>query len=249
MRQILYLAIFMFLISFSNSYATEKQLHIGISTGYPPFYFFTEDQQPTGICIDTVRQVAKTMGYTVKFTSYPWKRMLSYGKNGTVDAIMPLFQTPKREQFLIFPKSALIDEDNRFFTAASNRLDFSGKLADVIQHKIAVVDGFSYGAEFDQTEFTNKTTVQTTEQLILLVANKRVDLGIGNSKVIRHQAREMNNGDSLRFLEPPVTVEPLFIGFSKQNIDEDFVDRFNRQLEKFKQTPAYQKVIETYDRL
>lgn len=56
----------------------------------------------------------------VKFTGYPWKRMLQYGKEGEVDAVMPLFQTLEQEQFLLFPKTALIDEDNRFFTTASN---------------------------------------------------------------------------------------------------------------------------------
>lgn len=46
--------------------------------------------------------------------------MLQYSKEGEVDAVMPLFKTLEQEQFLLFPKTALIDEDNRFFTTASN---------------------------------------------------------------------------------------------------------------------------------
>jgi len=236
-----------FLLSLSGtSHAEPEQLHIGISTGYPPFYFFDDNNQPTGICIDVVNQVAEAMNVTVQYDSYPWKRMLEYGREGKVDAVLPLFKTLDREQFLIFPETELITEDNRFFTAKSNPLIYSGVLADVTGRKIGVMDNFSYGEEFDNTNFPNKLIAKTTEQLIKLVQNERIELGIGNSRVITYSARKMAAAEQIRFLSPPVTVSPLYIGFSKKKIDEDFVKNFNEQLHEFKGTVMYADIIQRY---
>lgn len=249
MKKTLLLLIVPLLLLVANARAEIQQLKIGISTGYPPFYFFTDDGKPTGICIDILNEVTRQMGISVTYTSYPWQRMLFYGEFGTVDAIMPLFRTPEREKFLIFPQTDLIKEDNSFFTAASSSNDYSGQLADVTDKKIVVMEGFSYGPEFDQTEFKNKIVVKKNENLIKLVQSGRADFGIGNSKVITYTATRINAADSIRFLAPPVTIEPLHIGFSKKNITPDFVARFTTHLEKLKASATYQQIITSYEKL
>mgnify|MGYP001256878462 CR=1 FL=1 len=234
------------LITSGPSCASVKQLHIGISTGYPPFYFFDENNQPTGICIDVINQVARLMNISVRYDSYPWKRMLHNGKAGVVDAILPLFKTDERKQFLFFPETELVSEDNSFFTAKSNPLVYSGRLTDMIGSSIGVLDTYSYGEEFDRINFAQKTIAKTPEQLISLVRHGRVELGIGNSKVITYTAKKITAANHIRFLSPPVTVNPLYVGFSKQKIGPDFVRRFNDQLRKFKETPKYREIIKQY---
>ena len=228
------------------AYAEVTQLHIGLSTGYPPFYFFDENNQPTGICVDIINQVAQAMNISVQYDSYPWKRMLKHGKEGKVDAVMPLFKTDEREKFLAFPQTGLVDEADRFFTSSSNTIKFSGKLTDVVNHKIGVIDNYSYGKKFDNTDFTNKTIVQDPKQLILLVQRKRIELGLGNSKVISYLAKKMDAEDEIHFLSPPVTISQLFIGFSKKRVDQDFVNQFNKQLQKLKTSKKYAEIIQAY---
>jgi polar amino acid transport system substrate-binding protein len=226
--------------------AELKQFHIGLSTGYPPFYFFDENKRPTGICIDIVNQVAQAMNISVQYESYPWKRMLNYGEDGKVDAVMPLFKTDEREQFLTFPETGLINEVNSLFTSNSNTIRFSGKLTELINHKIGVIEKYSYGKEFDNTDFTNKTIVHDPKQLILLVQHNRIELGLGNSKVIKYISKKMDAADKIHFLNPPVAINPLFIGFSKKSVDQDFVNQFNKQLQKFKASKAYTEIIQAY---
>lgn len=239
-------SIFSLFLLASNAYADVSQLLISVSTGYPPFYFFTEDKQPTGICIDIIDQVAQRMGIEVEYVSYPWKRMLEYGKSGAVDAVLPLFKTPERERFLLFPTEALAIEENRFFTATSSSLGYTGRLADIAGHGIGVIDGYSYGPEFDSLKLEEKTVVMSQEQLIRLVLHQRIDYGIGNSKVINFTARKMNKAEQLRFLSPPVTSESLFIGFSKKKISPGFVARFSDVLREFKATDTYRGILRNY---
>ncbi len=247
MKKTIFFLVLILLSMFSNSHASKEHLLVGISTGYPPFYFFTDNNKPTGICIDVINMVTQKMGITVSYTSYPWRRMLLSGEKGTVDAIMPLFSTPEREQFLIFPEVGLIDEDNSFFTTDSNQNSYTSNFAELRNHKIAVVDSYSYGPDFNRIGFSNKMAVDTTEQLISLVQSGRADIGIGNTNVINFTAKKMSVAKKLRFLSPPVTIEPLFIGFSKVKISADFVARFSKQLQKFKMTPAYQQIINSYN--
>ncbi len=227
-------------------HAEVSQLKVGISTGYPPFYFFTADNRPSGVCVDIIDQVALHLGVKVQYVSYPWKRMLEYGKSGEVDAVMPLFQTTEREQFLLFPAEALTIEENRFFTAASSDLGYSGKLDDVVNFSIGVIDGFSYGKEFDSLELKQKISVPSLDQLLQLVLYQRVDFGIGNPMVVTYAAQQMGKADQLRFLSPPVTADPLFIGFSKMTIEPGFVSRFSDALRKFKATDAYGEILSIY---
>jgi polar amino acid transport system substrate-binding protein len=245
MKKTLIIFISFFAIS-CPAYAEVTQLNIGLSTSYPPFYFFDENNQPTGICIDIVNQVAQSMNISVQYDSFPWKRMLKYGKEGKVDAVMPLFKTDEREQFLTFPETGLVNEVNNFFTSNSNTIKYSGKLTDVINLKIGVIDKYSYGKDFDKTDFTNKTIAQDTSQLILLVQNERIQLGLGNPKVVTYYAKKINAADKIHFLYPPVTTNPLFIGFSRKTVDQDFVNQFNKQLQKFIATKAYAEILQTY---
>ena len=230
----------------SNVYAEVGQLKIGISTGYPPFYYFTADNQPTCICIDIIDEVTSRMGIAVEYIRFPWKRMLQYGKSGEVDAVMPLFQTTEREQFLLFPAEALVIEENRFFTAAASPSDYTGKLEEILDHSVGVIDGYSYGQKFDSLTLKEKTVVMTQDQLIQLVLHQRVDYGIGNSKVIGFSAKQMGKAEELRFLSPPVTAEPLFIGFSKKRMEPNFVARFSEALREFKASVAYAEILQKY---
>ena len=192
------------------SHAEPTRLHIGISSGYPPYYFFDKEQNPSGICIEIIGHVAQKLQIEVYYSSFPWKRMIHNGKEGIVDAIMPLFKTKERSSFLIFPASSLIREDNRFFTLKARELSYSGNLDDVADYHIGVIDGYSYGQEFDTNKaIKNKAIAKGEDHLIQLVLNQRVDMGIGNSMVITYMAAQKNLSEKIQFLSPPVVENPL----------------------------------------
>jgi polar amino acid transport system substrate-binding protein len=239
--------LFMLIGSLPNFiYAEDQLLHVGISTGYPPFYFFDENQEPNGICIEVIHHVAKQLNISVQFSSYPWNRMIHNGKEGYVDAIMPLFKTSERERFLIFPETEIIMEDTSFFTLKAKTLSYSGNLNDITNRHIGVVENYSYGEAFDKKHIKYKTVAESDDQLIPLVLNKRVEMGIGNTMVITYFARKRDAADKIKFLSPPVITNPLYIGFSKAKVSAEFVIQFNKSLQDFKLSKNYIAIIEKY---
>jgi len=121
-----------------------ETLVIGIIVGYPPYYYKNDDIL-TGFYIDTINAVARDIGIDVEYKAYPWKRLILSAQKGDVDAIMPLFKTEVREDFLIFKGLELAHEVNHFFTGPDSPVSFNGRLDDLKPYQIGVVGGYSYG--------------------------------------------------------------------------------------------------------
>ena len=76
-----------------------------------------------------IGEAAKLIGiHKITYRQYPWKRMLKNAKDGHVDAVMPVFNTPERSKYLVFTKEALAFETNVFFTLKGSDIRYSGAL-------------------------------------------------------------------------------------------------------------------------
>jgi len=244
-----YLFLLLFLCSFLFSgemtRAESKQIIIGISTGYPPYYFKKEEKL-VGVCIDVIDYTMKALGYKTSYRQYPWKRMLYNAKQGAVDAIMPLFKTKERESFLYFPRTALALEENSFFTWKQSGINYSGNFRDLIPYKIGVVSNYSYGKAFDQVNYFIKEEAINDHSLVKKFKLRRFDVGIGNEYVINFHAKQLMFSERLVFLKPSVTKEPLYIGFSKAKGHLKLMEKFNLELASFKLTKQYEKTMKHY---
>ncbi len=226
-------------------HGAENVITIGVSTGYPPYYYM-QDGQLVGICIDLADRVADSLGLRISYRHYPWKRLLLNAQRGTVDAIMPLFRTKEREAYLYFEGLALVAEENRFFTWKQAPIVYDGAFEPLQPFTIGVVAGYSYGRRFDA--FTGLTTVTTKNDhhLVKMFKHKRFDIGIGNKDVVMFNARQEQIADRIQFLDPAVTKSSLYIGFSEAAAAERLAERFAVALDQLKATPAYRSILEKY---
>ncbi len=248
MRKITTTAIFLLalLAVFRQPIALQAgELVVGTSTGYPPYYF-VEDGKLKGICVEVVNQTAHLLGMQVVYKQYPWKRLLKYGKSGKVDAIMPLFKTAAREQFLVFPDIEITLEENSFFTRKGSGIKFTGALRDLAGHPIGIVVDYSYGKAVDTADYLKKIVTKNDLNLMQMFKFKRFAIGLGNRQVVRYFARKTGGIEDLVFLEPPITKAPLYIAFSKAKGHEELAAAFSKALGKFKNIRAYQKVLTAY---
>lgn len=233
------------LLTVTTSVQAEK-LVIGISAGYPPYYYKTDDIL-TGFCIDTINAVAREIGIDVEYKEYPWKRLIMSAQNSDVDAIMPLFKNEEREHFLIFKGLELAYEANYFFTRPDSPISFNGNLDDLKQYQIGVVGGYSYGKKFDNFDFPNKKITRDDKHLIKMFMHNRFELGVGNRSVVQYYAGLCGIDESIQFLEPPITKEILYLGFVKKRNTIQLAKRFAKSLQGFQKTAEYQQLIDKYE--
>ena len=227
------------------SWGADESIMVGVSTGYPPYYF-VQNGELVGVCIELANRAAESINWQISYRQYPWKRLLLYAEKGKVDAIMPLFRTKAREAYLYFDDLDIVDEENRFFTWKYTKINFQGALENIQPFKIGVVEGYSYGERFDT--FPNLTIVPTKNDhhLVKMFKHKRFDVGIGSKDVVMFNARDENIADQIYFLEPAVTKTALYIGFSKAKVDENRAQRFSAALQQIKSSEAYRSILGNY---
>lgn len=218
---------------------------VGISSGYPPYYF-EKNGVLTGFCIDLVNAVALEMGIEVTYKAYPWKRMLLSAEKGEVDAVMPLFRTREREEYLYFNGLGLAYETTHLFTSVDASISYDGALKSVASSSIGVVTDYSYGSEFDSFVFPHKVITQDDKHLIEMFMYDRFDIGVGNRDVVSYYADMKGLAGKLKFLDPPITKETLYIGFTRKRNHADLAEKFAKALQAFKTTAEYLKLIDKY---
>ncbi len=248
MKKVTTLAIFLLALLAVYQQPADLQageLVVGTSTGYPPYYY-VEDGELKGVCVAVINQTAQLLGMQVVYRQYPWKRLLKYGKTGEVDAIMPLFKTTGREQFLVFPDIEIALEENNFFTRKGSGINFTGALRDLVGHPIGIVVGYSYGSAFDTADYLKKIVTENDLNLMQMFKFKRFPIGLGNRQVVRYFARKIGGIEDLVFLDPPITKAPLYIAFSKAKNHAKLTTDFSKALRKVKRTQAYQNILKTY---
>lgn len=220
-------------------------LVVGISNGYPPYYY-QNNGELAGACIDIINSVAQEMGIKVTYKVYPWKRLILSAKKGDVDAIMPLFRTTERDSFLKFDGLELVYEVNQFFTKAGSFKSYSGTFDDMESFRIGVVAEYSYGKRFDSFDFPKKIITLDDKHLIEMFVYDRFDFGVGNKYVVRYYAELAGVAQSVTFIDPPITKEMLYLGFSKQGKQFDLAEKFAKTLQAFKRTVEYRELIDKY---
>lgn len=227
------------------SHAVATELIVGVSTGYPPYYY-ERNGKLTGICIDTVDAVAKSLNVRVTYKVFPWKRLLIAAKNGDVDAIMPLFRTPAREEFLYFTGLELAYETNAFFVKKGFQISYNGNFDSIAPHRIGVITEYSYGSSFDKYQHFEKVFTENEKHLITMFNHGRFDVGVGNTFVVQFYTQEADLNNSIEFLEPPITRELLYLGFSRVRQDDKLAASFATSLRSYRKTEQYRQTMALY---
>lgn len=226
--------------------AKAEELQIGISIGYPPYYY-QNNGELTGFCIELIDAIAKEIDVDVQYKVYPWKRLILNAQQGSIDAIMPLFKTSEREEYLTFNGLGLAPETNQFFTLVDSAISFEGKnLSDLTSYRIGVVEEYSYGESFDSFDFPQKDITRNDAHLVEMFMHNRFDIGVGNRYVVQYFAKLAGIEQTIRFLDPPITQEILYLGFVKKRNVSGVAEKFAHQLQLYKKTPSYDQLINKY---
>jgi len=220
-------------------------LRIGKSSqDYPP-YHWTEAGRVVGLVPDMLRATALRMGIgKVKFEIRPWNRMLKMSEAGDLDAVMPLYNTPKRRTFLDFPDEPVAYELLGFFTLDSNTVDYDGNLESLLSYRIGTISGYSYGSRFDALDF-DRIDIEDEQSLFRMLKAGRYQVGISDVRVLEYYSKIVDFKPSV--LTPYVSREPLYVGFSKKKNFGNLVSKFSKTLAEFRSSEEYIELLDKYD--
>ncbi len=241
-----YLLVFIviFLTHIDTTYGRADKIEVAYTDWFP--YTYKQNEEPRGFEIEIVKAVMKNMGITPQFVKYPWRRCLTNLEEGTSDAVVSLLKTGEREKYTIFPDTYISLSKTMLFTKVDKNIRFNGSYEALKGYSIGVIAGFTYGEAFDKADYLKKDYAQTPEMLIEKLINDRHDLAAENQVVIIGYAAKMGFKDKIKFLEPPIHTQKLYVGFSKIKGLQKLSDDFSKALESFKESEEYRKILEKY---
>jgi len=215
---------------------------------WPP-YEFTSNGAVIGTDAEIIKEAAKRLGITLKFSSVPWTRALKSVTNGTAEAIISISKNQERLGFLVYPKTQLNAERKVFFTLKDSKLTIK-KFSDLQGLTVGVVRGNSYGKDFDaQTGFKKYETPDQETILKMLVA-KRFDAAITSDLVGFDVARKLGVANQITSHPFIVLEAPLYIAFSKAKgpLANDLADKFSKMLAQLKAEGFIDKILASYNK-
>lgn len=227
-----------------NVHGKGETVTVAYTEWFP--YTFQDNGKPSGFEIDIFRAVVQRMGVHARFAQYPWKRCLYSIERGDVDAVISMLKTPEREVYTYYPDEHISFSKTVLFTTRDRRIKFEGSYESLKGYTVGIIMGFSYGEKFDSASFLNKDESKDVGILISKLLKGRVDLAAENKFVVGAYAKKMAVAERIRFFEPPIHSQKLYVGFSKKKNLQGLSDRFSKALREFKKTDAFRAILRKY---
>jgi len=237
--KILFLIIIPFILFPQIAPAQQNQIKVATDS-WPPFRIHDE-KGSRGIDFYLWQEIAKELNLDIKYTKYPWARIIHNLKSGEVDAMSGLAKRASREVFMYYTSPSYYKCSTVFYVKKGNK-NLIRKYEDLYYYSIAYVNGSAYFKQFDEDSKIDKYPVASEIQLIKMLAKDRVDVIIGTDCQADYEIKKLgftNKFDKTEF-KPKNNVD-LYITISKKS---PFAKELKRVNEVIKQIVDEGKIKE-----
>lgn len=234
------------IVSMSVNHAWANGTIEIVSDPWPP-YVYEEDNKVVGTDAEITTAVLTQMGLKSNISLLPWKRCLGMVKTLKADAILAASITEERKDFLFFPSEPVSTGITVFFKKTSNPLN-SINLDNPANLRTGAILGYNYCDTLDNSRLIESASrVATLEQNFKKLLLGRLDLVAEVESVGFFKAKEMNISDQLEIVaNARYCAGGNYLAFAKKPAYDELAEKFSVELEKFKSTTTYQKILQKY---
>ncbi len=216
------------------SHKTTKQPIEIVTLDWPPY--ISQQLCNKGWAFQLAIAVLTSQGYDVNIRFLPWSRAVLAAEQGKVDILFPEYfieesapsdyvtDVPRHE--LLALSRPLPGGNIVFMKRKETKNHYDGHLDSIKDLRIGVVRGYQNFPEFDALVDSGKLSVLEANSdlhLMKLLIGKRVDLVIGDPKVLRHtvvhsqmpQVTKNKILNNIEEVQPELQYNPLFFAVSK----------------------------------
>ncbi len=209
------------------AYAQQKEMIIA-NAPYPPFVTGSEGAAP-GIDMEIASTVLERMGIKTSVQIHPFPRVLAMLKSGEADMTTTLSFNEERDAYLEWSIPYRTGSGYRIFSLKESGFR-PESLADLRGKTIGVVRGFSYPESFSGNRDILKLEAGDSGLLVRMFLAGRFDAMISNSIVGLYELK--TTGRLQEVVQAPFLIRSednraTVMGFSRQSVSAETVDRFN----------------------
>lgn len=192
---------------------------IGVSGDQAPFVMHDAQGQLMGYDIDLANTLAQTMGVKSQFKTMAFKQLLPALNKGEVDIVISGMNiTLERAQHILFAGPYTMAGKSVLTKSSTLAQDSKANHYNTSEIKVAALKN-STSEEFVKTFMPTAkyTAVEHYEEGLLMVKSAQVDIMVADMQFCI-LAVLLNPNDKLITLEQPLSMEPIGIAVSRQNI-------------------------------
>lgn len=198
-------------------------LQVVVDDWFP--YSFQTNGVAKGTDVEAVEEMGRRLGLRFEFQFKPWLRALRCVREGEADAILSLYDTPSRREFLAYPGEPISSETIVLVAQAGKSQRPIRSFDDLSGLTIGVTPDTSYGPVFDGLSNFIREPCMTTDIKLKKLLGGRMALAVFNRASIRSRIFQDPSLAS-KLVEMPfvVNTQPLFIAFSKEAMAKSKLD-------------------------
>lgn len=168
-----------------------------------------------GYAIQMLREIFASQNQEVHFEFLPWPRALLQAKEGEAVAIVTIWYSVERAQYLNYPTPLYSNKVMLYHNKQRPVLFTQLEQLPATKLRLGMVRGYSYPQEIDNLPF-DKVEVNTDLESLKMLALGRVDLVICEQKVAEYLLKtELASYSTIEPTGSPLEEKPMYIAFSK----------------------------------
>lgn len=221
---------------------------IMVTEEWPPFRI-NDQKSPSGfrgIDIDIVERLSDELGVTIEIRRHPWARALEMMRNGQADMVTGAARTAEREVFMHYLPISYCAVRPVFYTQKGQGQSIRS-YQDLYGKKIGYSLHSAYFEPFNSDTRLDKVGLSTEQQLLQVLALKRLDLVIGTDPNISYDTARLGFAEKFEptAYTPPDRTE-LFITLSRRSPAMNMAPQIEQALQKLMDDGTIETILERY---
>ncbi len=186
-----------------------------INDEYPPYVY--KDNGLKGVYYEVTMLALMRAGYQPQLHIKTWETCLDEVFSGQADAIMTIYHTEERTQFITYSEPVFISE-LMFFWHKDTSFEYTG-LSSLKNYKLGITKGYYYSQEFQEADYLNKKEYLLDASQLYDIYRKVLDIAILDKQVVSYYTSTIYTEckSEIDYMKPAYVKKPLFFAVSKKN--------------------------------
>lgn len=174
--------------------ANDKVIRFSVSA-FPPFTI-VKDKHVSGIDIDILQQLAKTIGHEILLIQCPWKRCLKLMEQGQIDMMATALYTQERAQYMEYIRPEYVRTAIAFYSAIKNKIQIN-QYDDLLSLTVGRELGSANFEPFNSDIRIIKKDFMEQTQLLHLLMAERIDVVVGGRVSMNYMIEQNDYGNNI----------------------------------------------------
>jgi polar amino acid transport system substrate-binding protein len=204
-----------------------------IGTHFERVYERGQEGEIVGLGPEVVRLIAERLGHRAVFELYPWARAQALVAQGKADILVGPYKTLERQQLMSFSRLPFYQDQMVFYVRKGTMQDWSGDYAALSEQRIAIVNGWSYGASFDKARPQLRLdVVNSVDSGLKMLAAQHAQMFASNRRNTEPVLGRLGLSGQVAMLPRVIEVQDGYFAFPKRPAGDALRKEFDAEFQR-----------------